>query len=110
MPPTLVVRHGDLTIDLVRYRVLLDEAPIMLTYREYALLVMLAMRAGHPVSKRRLLEEGMGRHDVGGLRMVDEHVRHLKLTLERDGGTFIEEVPGVGYRFVPQGNREGAYR
>jgi len=101
MTQPLVVRRGDLLIDLVNYRVLLAEAPIMLSYREYALLVYLATHAGHLVTKRRLLEEGMGRHDVGGLRMVDEHIRHLKSKLEREGQTFIEEVEGVGYRFAP---------
>jgi len=77
------LRFGDLTIDLSRYRVLLDEEPLLLSYREYALLLYLAGRAGQVVPKRRLLEEGLGRHDVGGLRMVDEHLRHLKHVLER---------------------------
>ena len=87
-------------IDLGRYQVLLGEIPLTLTYREYALLVYLATHAGHVVTKRRLLEEGMGRHDPGGLRMVDEHIRHLKARLEREGRTFIEEVEGMGYRFI----------
>ncbi len=95
----LVLRRGDLVIDLVHYRVLLGREPIILTYREYALLVYLAMRAGHVVSKRRLLEEGMGRHDPGGLRMVEEHIRHLNAKLERENQTLIEEVED-GYRFV----------
>ena len=101
MSQPLVVRRGDLFIDLVNYRVLLDQEPIVLSYREYALLVYLATHTGHVVTKRRLLEEGMGRHDVGGLRMVDEHIRHLKSQLEREGRIFIEEVEGVGYLFVP---------
>jgi len=93
------LRFGDLTIDLSRYRVLLDEEPLLLSYREYALLLYLAGRAGQVVPKRRLLEEGLGRHDVGGLRMVDEHLRHLKHVLERDGRSFIEAVGDSGYRF-----------
>ena len=73
----------------------------MLSYREYALLVYLAGRAGQMVHKRQLLEEGLGRHDPGGLRMVDEHLRHLKSVLERKGATFIEAVGEAGYRFEP---------
>lgn len=95
----LILRRGDVVIDLVHYRVLLGREAVLLTYREYALLVYLAMRAGHVVSKRRLLEEGMGRHDPGGLRMVEEHIRHLKSKLEREGQPLIEEVED-GYRFV----------
>ena len=97
----LQLRFGDLAIDLERYRVLLGDRPLMLSYREYALLVYLAGRAGQTVSKRRLLEEGLGRHDAGGLRMVDEHIRHLKSLLEREGQRFIEAVGQAGYCFRP---------
>lgn len=100
MPP-LLLRFGELVIDLERYRVLLDSRPLALSYREYALLVYLAGRAGQVVTKRRLLEEGLGRHDPGGLRMVDEHLRHLKGVLERDGRSVIEAAGDLGYRFVP---------
>ena len=101
MPAPLLLRFSDLVIDLEHYRVLLGDRPLVLAYREYALLVYLAGRSGQIVHKRQLLEEGLGRHDPGGLRMVDEHIRHLKGVLERDGRSFIEEVEGVGYRFEP---------
>jgi DNA-binding response OmpR family regulator len=100
MAEPLRFQFGELVIDLERYRVLLGGRPLILPYREYALLVYLAGRAGQVVHKRQLLEEGLGRHDPGGLRMVDEHLRHLKGVLERDGRRFIEEVEGAGYRFV----------
>lgn len=93
------MKFGELVIDLEQYRVLLADRPLLLSYREYALLLYLAGRAGQVVSKRRLLEEGMGRHDPGGLRMVDEHIRHLKSLLEREGRSFIESVGDLGYRF-----------
>ena len=102
MPQTLL-RFGELVIDLEHYRVLLGERPLLLSYREYALLVYLAGRRGQVVHKRQLLEEGLGRHDPGGMRMVDEHIRHLKSQLERDGRSFIEEVDETGYRFEPRG-------
>ena len=100
--PPLVLRFGSLVIDLERYRVLLNDRPLLLSYREYALLAYLAGRAGQRVSKRQLLEEGLGRHDAAGLRTVDEHLRHLKSLLERDGLAFIEEVDEAGYRFTSE--------
>ncbi len=102
MATPLVLHCGDLVIDLERYRVLLAGRPIALSYRDYALLAYLAARSGQLVSRRRLLEEGLGRHDPGGLRMVEEHIRHLKGVLERDGRSFIEVVADQGYRFVTQ--------
>jgi two-component system alkaline phosphatase synthesis response regulator PhoP len=101
MPVPLHLQFGDLVIDLERYRVLLGSRPLVLPYREYALLVYLASRPGQMVHKRRLLEEGLGRHDPGGLRMVDEHIRHLKGVLEREGRLFIQAVGEQGYRFEP---------
>ena len=100
MAEPLLIRHGDLEIDLAHYRVQRGQEPIMLSYREYALLVYLATHPGYVVSKRRLLEEGMGRHDAGGLLMVDEHVRHLKAKLERHHELLIEKLAD-GYRFIP---------
>ena len=104
MPAPLVLRFGDLSIDLDRYRVLLGDRPLALAYRDYALLVYLASRPGQVVHKRRLLEEGLGRHDPGGLRIVEERIRHLKRTLERQGRVFIEDVGEAGYRFRPAGS------
>ena len=100
MAHPLRLRFGDLTIDLERYQVFVNDRLLLLSYREYALLVYLASRAGQVVPKRRLLEEGLGRHDPGGLRMVDEHIRHLKHVLERAGRWWIEEVDEHGYRFA----------
>lgn len=101
MAAPLLWRFGELVIDLEHYRVLVADRPMVLSYREYALLVYLAGRAGQVVPKRRLLEEGLGRHDLGGLRMVDEHIRHLKGILEREGRSYIEAAGDSGYRFQP---------
>ena len=101
MTQSFVLQHGPLVIELDRYRVLLNQTPLVLSYREYAFLVYLATHAGHLVTKRRLLEEGLGRHDLGDLSMVEEHIRHLKAKLEQEDHVFIEEVPNAGYRFFP---------
>ena len=103
MTAPLRLHFGDLVIDLEHYRIVLRERPLILSYREYALLVYLAGRAGQVVHKRQLLEEGLGRHDPGGLRMVDEHIRHLKGVLDREGYSFIEAIGDTGYRFEPGG-------
>jgi DNA-binding response OmpR family regulator len=109
MAEPLILRFQDLTIDLDRYRVFLGDRRIVLSYREYALLVYLAGKAGQAVHKRQLLEEGLGRHDFGGLRIVDEHVRRLKSMLEREGCSFIHEVGESGYRFEAKTAAQGPF-
>jgi DNA-binding response OmpR family regulator len=82
MPQPLLLQFGELVIDLERYRVLAGRTLLKLPYREYALLVYLAGRAGQVVHRRQLMEEG--------------------LVLEREGQRYIEEVEGIGYRFKPR--------
>ena len=95
-----VLRFGELAVDLERYRISYRGESLPLSYRDYALLAYLAGRAGQPISKRQLLEEGLGRHDPGGLRMVDEHIRHINHVLQRTGAASIEPVGDHGFRFV----------
>ena len=102
MNDAFVVRSGRLAIDLAHYRVLIDGESVALSYRQYALLVYLATHAGHVVSRRRLLEEGLGRHDHEGLRAVDELIRHLKAKVEQERTCVIEAVGELGYRLIPQ--------
>ena len=103
MTSALSLQFGNLVIDMERYKVLVSGRALALSYRGYALLTYLAGRSGQVVHKRQLLEEGLGRHDIGGLRTVDEHLRHLKGVLEREGCPFIETVGDSGYRFeVPR--------
>ena len=101
MAGPLALRFGELVIDLERYQVRLADKPLLLSYREYGLLVYLAGRSGQTVPKRQLLEEGLGRHDAGGLQAVEEHIRHLKGQLEEHGQCVIREVGESGYRFEP---------
>jgi DNA-binding response OmpR family regulator len=101
MADPLQLQFGPLIIDLERYQVRLHDVPVVLAYRDYALLVYLATRAGQVVHRRQLLEEGLGRHDWEGLRLVDERVRHLKHLLEQGRTHFIQPVGELGYRFEP---------
>ena len=100
MPNSLQLTFSDLVIDLERYQVRVRGRTLVLPYREYALLAYLAGRAGQSVSRRQLLEEGLGRHDAAALRMVDEHMRHLKGMLEREGQHVINSEEEAGYRFT----------
>ena len=97
---THTLRFGELVIDLDRYQVLLNDFPVVLSYRDYALLVYLASRIGQVVSKRQLMEEAFGRHDPAGLQAVDEHIRHLKRLLERPDHQLIIPEGDTAYRVV----------
>jgi DNA-binding response OmpR family regulator len=101
-----VVRCGALTIDLANYRVLVDEEPLVLTFKEYELLRFLAMNAGRVFTREQLLNRVWGYDYFGGARTVDVHIRRIRAKIEVHGHAFIETVRNVGYRLVAEARRE----
>ena len=94
-----IVRAGDLVIDTNRYDVHLAGRPVLLTFKEYELLKLLASNPGRVYSREALLEQVWGYHYFGGTRTVDVHVRRLRAKIEDATHTFIDTVWNVGYRF-----------
>lgn len=91
----------DLTIDLARREVRLDEQPITLKPKEYELLLFLARHHRQVLSRELILERVWGWDFSGGSRTVDVHVRWLREKLEVDPAQPIRiiTVRGAGYRF-----------
>jgi DNA-binding response OmpR family regulator len=94
------VRCGALIIDLSNYRVTVDDAPLVLTFKEYELLRFLAMNAGRVFTREQLLNRVWGYDYYGGARTVDVHIRRIRAKIEVNGHSFIETVRNVGYRLV----------
>ena len=101
-----VVRCGALTIDLANYRVIVDDQPLVLTFKEYELLRFLAMNAGRVFTREQLLNRVWGYDYFGGARTVDVHIRRIRAKIEVHGHAFIETVRNVGYRLVAEARRE----
>ena len=95
------IRVGELTIDPERYEVSLAGRRVILTYKEYQLLVLLASNPGRVYTRDALLRQVWGYDYFGGTRTVDVHVRRLRSKIENGGHSFIETVWNVGYRFKP---------
>lgn len=95
------VRFGNLTLDLTRREVLLDDRPIALKPKEFDLLLFLARHRGHVLSRELVLERVWGWDFTGGSRTVDVHVRWLREKIEPDPANpeRIVTVRGAGYRF-----------
>ncbi|NLE13078.1 MAG: response regulator transcription factor [Clostridiales bacterium] len=97
-PNVIVVR--DLVVDSDKYRVTNDGQPILLTKKEYELLVHLAKNAGKIYSREALLEEVWGYEDFyGDLRTVDVTVSRLRDKLEKDPARpeYLMTKRGMGY-------------
>lgn len=96
-----VLRFGNLTLDIQRREVLLDEQPLVMKPKEYELLLFFANHQGHVLSRDLILERVWGWNFIGASRTVDVHVRWLREKIEVDPANpkRIITVHGVGYRF-----------
>ena len=94
-----VLRAGDLHIDMERYEVRLAGRRIVLTYKEYQLLALLAANPGRVYTRDGLLDQVWGYDYFGGTRTVDVHIRRLRSKIEDADHSFIETIWNVGYRF-----------
>ena len=98
-PAPGVIQAGDLVIDTNRYDVFLAGRSVLLTFKEYELLKLLASNPGRVYGREALLEQVWGYAYFGGTRTVDVHIRRLRSKIEDAQHTFIDTVWNVGYRF-----------
>lgn len=99
--PSNIQEFGNLSIDMNRYEVRKNDAPLELTLREFELLKYLAERENRVFSREQLLEEVWGYEYYGDIRTVDVTVRRLREKLEDDSSNpkYIMTKRGIGYYF-----------
>jgi DNA-binding response OmpR family regulator len=91
---------GDLTIDL-RYGTVKRLGELVpLTRTESRLLRELALNRGHPVAREELLRQVWDHEYFGDTRLLDVHVRRLRMKIERNPADpqHLCTVRGIGYR------------
>ena len=96
--PEQVIRHGDLTIDLVRHEVTFAGKPITLTATEFRILHLLASRPGRVLSRDDIIDAALGRDANVFDRTIDVHITAIRRKLGR-GSDQIETIRGFGYKF-----------
>ena len=95
-------RFGDIELRREQGIVLKAGDEISLTKTEYRLLCEFADHAGAVLSRDQLLERVWGYEYLGDSRLVDAHVRRLRLKVEDqpDDPRLIVTVRGIGYRLL----------
>jgi len=97
---TNVIVVRDLVIDSDKYQVTNHGLPVVLTKKEYELLVHLARNAGNVFTREALLEQVWGYEGFyGDVRTVDVTVSRLREKLERDTAKpeYLFTKRGLGY-------------
>jgi DNA-binding response OmpR family regulator len=93
---------GDLILDRRARRAWMKDSELTLTPKAVTLLEYLMTHPDELVSRERLLDIVWGWDYPVGIRAVDTRVAELRRSLGDDPSepTYIETVPGQGYRFV----------
>lgn len=90
-----LLQQGDLTLNLSSQQVLLEERPLEITPKEFALLTRLLMRVGQNVHRETLQQDLYSWNDDPGSNTLEVHIHNLRRKLGKDR---IKTVRGVGYR------------
>jgi len=104
-PPLSASRRlasGTLQLDRLARRVWLHGSELTLTPKAVALLEYLLTHPDELVSRERLLDAVWGWDYPAGTRAVDTRVAEIRRALHDDAAhpTYIETIPGQGYRFA----------
>jgi two-component system OmpR family response regulator len=95
-----VIKIGNLEMDTLRRRAMLDGMVLDLTQKEFDLLAFLTRNRGLVFSREHLLERVWGYDYAGGSRTVDVHIRWLREKIEENPAKpkRLITVRGVGYK------------
>jgi DNA-binding response OmpR family regulator len=94
------IRLGELVIDPVTRTVRVDDCEVRLANKEYALLTALAAEPYRVFTKGELLRDVWGFRAEGRTRTLDSHASRLRRKLDPEGGRYVFNCWGVGYRLL----------
>lgn len=95
---------GSLQIDSAARKVTMNGNNIVLTYKEYELLMYLIRNRSRVVPREELLDELWDYNAEIETRTLDIHIRTLRQKMGEEGSKYIITVRSVGYRFaLPEG-------
>jgi two-component system, OmpR family, alkaline phosphatase synthesis response regulator PhoP len=97
-----IVFSQGIAIDSKAHVCTVNEVPIQLTAKEFALLKTMIQNKNQIVTRDELLNQVWGYDFVGETRTVDVHIKELRQKLNAAGASaeWIQTVRGIGYKFV----------
>lgn len=90
--------YQGLKIDYRAHRVFIDEEEVILSPKEYSLLVYMVKNEGIALTREQFIRDVWGYDFYGDDRTLDTHIKLLRKSLKQYS-TLISTLRGVGYRF-----------
>lgn len=99
--PTTALQFGDLSVDIDKRKVTIQDKRVELSPKEFDLLSLLASNPGKSYDRSRLLDLVWGYEFEGYEHTVNSHINRLRGKIEPDIAhpKYILTTWGVGYRF-----------
>jgi DNA-binding response OmpR family regulator len=96
-------RFGDKVVDFQNLRLQAGNENVQLTLMESELLRYLIQNAGHPVSRKAILEDVWNLQEDTDTRAIDNFVVRLRKYIEDEPSEprHLVTVRGLGYKFIP---------
>lgn len=96
-----IIIVGDIEINPAEFTVKVRGEEIILTPKEFELLIYLAKRQSRILSREQLLNAIWNYDFAGETRIVDVHISHLREKIEEDtkDPKYIKTARGFGYKF-----------
>lgn len=94
------IQIDDLIINVATHSVTVDDVPVKLTPREFAILKMLAMNRGIVLSMEKIYQEVWNEPFMESKNTVMVHIRKIREKIEKDSQNpqYIKTVWGIGYK------------
>ncbi|WP_028544457.1 response regulator transcription factor [Paenibacillus taiwanensis] len=94
------IQIDDLIINIATHSVTVDDTPVKLTPREFAILKMLAMNRGIVLSMEKIYQEVWNEPFMESKNTVMVHIRKIREKIEKDSQNpqYIKTVWGIGYK------------
>lgn len=101
-PASETFQEGELSLDVGKREVSVNNKTIDLTPTEFNLLHILMENPGYVFTRSELIERGLGHEYVGMDRTLDSHIKNLRRKIEPDPKkpTYVLTVYGIGYRLA----------
>lgn len=89
-----LITHGDVEIDVAARQVRFQDQPVLLTSKEFGILLLLIEHVGQVMTRERLEETLYGWGEEIESNAIQVHIHHLRKKL---GKGFIRTIHAIGY-------------
>ncbi len=95
-----IIRFNEISIDTLAKNVTVNDQPLDLTRKEYALLLYFISNKKRVISKNAIAEHLWGDETEGNIDFIYTHIKNLRKKIQEAGcPDYIMSVYGMGYKF-----------